>query len=256
MSKFFGDIKFRFFLMSIVTIGLVLFTEEISDNSVFAAEEDSVILQAGVISTEKKDYIISNDFEIRVIQEGKLLRISGTTADGFPYYAYQRTSNEDISLYGKVIVNGEFVQIIKNVTLVQSKVQEPVETVEEIPIPSKPEMLVLVQQSDRKEYGYAYTLTAKVFDAKINSNQEFYSSDGKLEGIKVTVTISDSEGNLLTSFDGLTDVYGQYDTSYLWGYNDARGTYTVTLVADNGETTVTQNYETAYLGYIEPKDNP
>ena len=73
--------------------------------------ESSPILESGIISTKNKDYIISNDFDIRQFFFGKILRISGTTIDGNFYYVYHRIIDDEISLRGKIFIDGKFLTI-------------------------------------------------------------------------------------------------------------------------------------------------
>ncbi len=85
------------------------------------SQEELLVLNNGVISTASNDYQISSNFEIRVFHDGELIRIKGITASGYPYYAYQKMTDEDAELRGKIFIDGKMFSIVNKV----SHIQEP-----------------------------------------------------------------------------------------------------------------------------------
>ena len=67
-------------------------------------EQDSPILDNRKISDGTYDYIISADAQVRHIRAGDVMRIAGTTIDGYPYYAIQQYDHK-----GKIITTGTMI---------------------------------------------------------------------------------------------------------------------------------------------------
>ena len=74
----------------------------------FGFEENIVVFQTGIISTGTQDYAISKDFETRIIQDGKIMRLSGITTTGEVYYLYQKMVGDEIIVKGKILVKWSF----------------------------------------------------------------------------------------------------------------------------------------------------
>ena len=76
----------------IVTLGIVFFSIQSNSQDALGLEENFLILQTGIIFTQDRDFGVSNDFETRIFQNGKIMRISGVTTTGEPYYIYQKNA--------------------------------------------------------------------------------------------------------------------------------------------------------------------
>ena len=116
-------------------------------------------------------------------------------------------------------------------------------------------MIMKVRQSDRGQFYDSYRFTTKVFDALINPNPTLSSFDGTMENIPINVTLS-KDNIVLTSFSGITDSKGIFEGQYRWQYTDSRGTYDVSVSADDGNSVLMQNLTTYYGGYIPPDSTP
>ena len=90
-------------------------------------QEGLLIFQNSVVSTPSEDYEISGDFEVRVLQDGELVRVKGITVDGYPYYTYQRMIDDEPKLFGKIFIDGKPIQVVYKAILVQTAPQ--IETV-------------------------------------------------------------------------------------------------------------------------------
>src|SRR3970282_2412082 len=94
-----------------ISIGSLIFFTQIYPQYVFGFEENFVVFQTGIISTDNQDYAISKDFDTRIIQDGKIMRLSGITTTGEPYYLYQKMAGDEIIVKGKILVNGIFIPL-------------------------------------------------------------------------------------------------------------------------------------------------
>ena len=196
--------------------------------------ESSTILESGIISTKNKDYIISNDFNIRQFFYGKILRISGTTIDGNFFYVYHRILDDEISSRGKIFLDGKFVPLEFN--------KEPEQVAKESSMPlEQPEMKILVQQTERVYWTESFGITIRVFDAKLNTLNDFNQNWGYLADVDVIVEIFNPENEFFTSFKGKTDKTGNFEAGFFVFHKTLKGEYTVKISVgpENNQTTET-----------------
>ena len=95
------------FAIVAVSLGIVFFSIDLHSQEAFGVVENFVILQTGIISTQDRDFAVSNDFETRIFKNGNIMRLSGITTTGEPYYIYQKNIGDDIILKGKILVTRE-----------------------------------------------------------------------------------------------------------------------------------------------------
>ena len=196
--------------------------------------ESSPILESGIISTKNNDYIISNDFDIREFFYGKILRISGTTIDGDFYYVYHKIIDDEIFLKGKIFLDGKFVPLEFN--------KEPEQVTKESSMSlEQPEMKILVKQTERVYWTENFDITIRVFDAKLNTLNDFNQNWGYLADVDVMVEIFNPENELLTSFEGKTDQTGNFEAGFFIFNKTLKGAYTVKISVgpENNQTTET-----------------
>jgi hypothetical protein len=229
-------------ILSLIFIGsLIIFTLSYSQN-VFGLEENFLVFQTGIISTDIKDYAISNNFETRVIQDGKIMRLSGITTTGEVYYLYQKISDDKIIVKGKILVNGIFVPI-----KYKEKIFEP-------EILTKPEtkLIISAKLPDYTYARYPVTISVKVFDAEKNPQAKFEDKEGTLENVFVNVTITNEFDKYVTSFSGKTDSTGLYRGSHVVRENiDLPGKYNVKVTANYGDSSIDKWYTTFFRGNIQ-----
>lgn len=213
--------------------------------TVFSQEIDLVssskVLKSGTISTESKDYTISNDLNIRQFFYGKILRMSGTTIDGNFYYVYHRIIDDEISLRGKIFLDGKFVPLEFN------KISEQV-TEESSTSAEQPEMKILVQQSERIYWEKNYGITIRVFDVELNKFDDFNQNWGYLSDIDVLVEITNPENEPLTSFKGKTDSNGTFEASFLVFHKTMKGEYAVKISVGSENNQATKTLSMFILG--------
>jgi len=213
------------------------------------SQEELLLLNNGVISTATNDYQISSNFEIRVFHDGELIRIKGITTSGYPYYAYQKMTDGDTELRGKIFIDGKMRSIVNKI----SYIQEPEKKTPYIQEPEKKNLAVTVDSRLISQFYDRYFIKVRVFDADVNPNPETSrSNDGILFGIPVNATLIRPTGETIAIMEGTTDSFGYYEGSYLWGFNDLRGDYGVNLDVDNGN--YLEELQTSYRGWIKPRD--
>ena len=227
-------------LVSISIGSLIFFTQSYSQYA-FGFEENFVVLQTGIISTDNQDYAISKDFKTRNIQDGKIMRLSGITTTGEVYYLYQKMAGDKIIFKGKILVNGVFIPI-----KYREKIFEPESLI-------KPETdLIMATKLPQYTYArYPFIISVKVFDAEKNPQAKFEQREGALENVFVNGTITNQFGKFVTSFSGLTDSMGLFRGSYVVRENiDIPGKYYVNVIVGDGTSVTSQSFTTFFRGDI------
>ncbi len=227
-------------LISISIGSLIFFTQSYSQYA-FGFEENFLVFQTGIISTDNQDYAISKDFETRIIQNGKIMRLSGITTTGEVYYLYQKMAGDEIIVKGKILVNGVFIPI-----RYREKIFEP-----EILIKHETDLIMTTKLPQYTYARYPFAISVKVFDAEKNPQAKFEQREGTLENMFVNVTITNQFDKFVTSFSGITDSNGLFRGSYVVRENiDITGKYNVNVTVDNGASTNSKSFTTFFRGDI------
>jgi hypothetical protein len=229
------------FAISVFSLGIIFISLESYTHDAFGLEENFVTLQTGIISTQDRDFAISNDFETRIFQNGKIMRLSGVTTTGEPYYIYQKNIDNEIILKGKILLEGTFVSIVQ-----KEIISEP-----QVSLESGTKLLMFTKIPHNTYAGYTFTIGVKVFDLEQNPKADFYDKDGVLEDVFVNVRITNEFGKIATTFNGTTDVTGLFLKDYRVKYGlDLPGKYTVNVFIDDGTSSTSQSYTTFFRGDI------
>jgi hypothetical protein len=230
-------------LLAIVTVvlGIVFFSTDPSSQDGFGLEENFVTLQTGIISTQDRDFAVSNDFEIRIFQNEKIMRLSGVTTTGEPYYIYQKNIGGDIMLKGKILLEGFFVSIIQKEIIPEPQVSLEPGT-----------QLVMSTKIPHHTYAsYPVTISVKVFDAEQNPQANYNQKFGALEDIFVNVTITNKFDKVISSLSGYTDSTGLFRGSHVVREGiDLSGEYKVVVTIDDGTTSTSKFFKTFFRGDI------
>ena len=225
-----------FIVISIFSIFLI---SMFSQNS-FGFEENLLALQTGIISTANEDYAISNEYQVRVFHDGKLMRISGVTTTDETFYLYQYSNGEDIRIHGKIFSEGRFIPLI---------LREQVEEQKPLVVP-KSDLIMAVKLSKYTYSNYPFTIAVKVFDAKKNPQAVFDQTYGVRENIPVVVTISTKSGQVVSSMEGITDSRGLFNDTYIVRERVvSQGEYDVKVTIDGNDDT-SQSFKTFFRGDI------
>ena len=206
-------------------------------------EDDSEILNSGVIFTQAYDYQISNEFSIKNIITEKLFKISGTTTDGHPFYAYHRMVDGEVKIIGKVIVNGNLIPIIQKEETTQLLLEE-----------SSKDLALVVKHPFLTYPGDSYQIIVKVFDKSVNSSPSYNDVAGILPEIKVHVDITHENGTPYKELEGLTNENGIFsDSFFVLSYEAQPGKYIINVKAEDGENMVTETLST-FIEAMGPVD--
>jgi len=208
--------------------------------SAFGFEENILSLQTGIISTNNQDYAISQEFEARIFQNGKIMRLSGLTTTGEQYYLYQKIVGDDIIVRGKIYVNNAFVPIIFKEKFLEQKTQQ-----------SETKLAMAVKLSQYTYSNYQFVISVKVFDAEINPLPSYNQRNGVLENVFVNATITDRFDEFVATLNGNTDSTGVFQGNYLVLENVVdQGEYNVNVMIGDGTSNISQSFTTFFRGDI------
>jgi hypothetical protein len=207
-------------IFAILTLGVFTL------NSAFAQVDplsDIVFLQTGELNTDENQFQISNDIVIREFFNGKIVRVSGHTIEGFPYITYSKILDEKIDTDGIIFINGEFIDLLFEEKLVQ----------QESDIEKKDDLAIVVQYSSHtysKKYAY---ITMKIFDEEQNKLNNFNQKDGTVPNVDIKVLVIDGRNQEFFSSNGTTDEKGFFETRFWIPDNYKRDSLTATIDAEN-----------------------
>ena len=180
-------------------------------------------LQTGKLATDEHQFQISNDITIREFFDGKIVRVSGHTVEGFPYITYSEILDEKIDTDGIIFINGEFIDLLFEEKLVQ----------QESDIEKKDDLAIVVQYSSHtysKKYAY---ITMKIFDEEQNKLNNFNQKDGTVPNVDIKVLVIDGRNQEFFSSNGTTDEKGFFETRFWIPDNYKRDSLTATIDAEN-----------------------
>jgi hypothetical protein len=227
-------------ILFIVFCGSIIINDSFSQK-VFGIQEDFLVLQTGIISTEDGDFAISNNFETRILQDGKIMRMSGITTTGEAYYVYQKIEGGVVIVNGKILVNGGFVPIITKEIVFEQEIQEK----------SKTELVMVVKLPQYTYSNYPFVISVKVFDAEKNPQPKFEETVGSLENVFVNVTITNRFNEFVTSLSGNTDSSGLFRGSYLVNERIVgQGEFNVEIIVNDEFASVNKSFTTFFRGDI------
>jgi len=207
-------------IFAILTLGVFTL------NSAFAQVDplsDIVFLQTGELNTDENQFQISNDIVIREFFNGKIVRVSGHTIEGFPYITYSKILDEKIDTDGIIFINGEFVDLLFEEKIVQ----------QESDVEKKDDLAIVVQYSSHtysKKYAY---ITMKIFDEEQNKLNNFNQKDGTVPNVDIKVLVIDGRNQEFFSSNGTTDEKGFFETRFWIPDNYKRDSLTATIDAEN-----------------------
>ncbi len=228
------------FFTAAITIVIGVFFTYFDAQSAFGFEENILSLQTGIISTNNQDYAISQEFEAKIFQNGKIMRLSGLTTTGEQYYLYQKIVGADIIVRGKIYVNNAFVPIIFKEGFLEQKTQQ-----------SETKLAMAVKLSQYTYSNYQFVISVKVFDAEQNPLPHYNQRNGVLENVFVNATITDRFDEFVTSLSGNTDSTGVFQGNYLVLEDVVdQGEYNVNVMIDDGTSNISQSFTTFFRGDV------
>lgn len=178
-----------------------------------------------------------------------ILRISGATISGHPYYVYHKLTDDGIIIKGKILIDGKFIPL-------EFKSEETTKIIETAPAKEEsPELIMLVTQDHTTFWRDYYTVTTKVFDAKINQRPQFHDGFGAIDGVTINVKMTSEDGSTTKTFSGITHSHGFWQGEAFFPENISKpGKYLVNIVASYLGNTVSQNFVTFVIGEVRITD--
>jgi hypothetical protein len=235
-----------------VVFGAIFSYMEITSQDAFGFEENFVTLQTGIISTDDRDFVISNDLESRIFKNGKIMRLSGVTTTGEPYYIYQKNISENIILKGKILVGGTFVPIIQK----QISPEPILETQVQEQIPMK----MIIKQPHSSYWRQDYTINVKTFEADKNPLNDYWYKEYLVPNVPIFINITHENGNHLTTIEGITNEDGYFQGSHYITENRVQsGKYFVHVVAGDeksGDIKDLTTFVIAEIAGARPNNDP
>lgn len=203
-------------------------------------------LQSGLIYSDENEFNISNDINIREFFNGKIIRVSGQTIEGFPYITYSKVSNEDIDTHGIIFINNQFVKLSfeeKSIVVVETQ-------------DKKDDLALAVQYTQRAHSKQFVFIDVKVFDKEQNNYSNYNQNYGYIPNTNINIIITDEENKEVFSSNSITNDKGLFETKYMIPENSKRETLTITINAENENSSSSKILQAFALGNIPTDGGP
>ena len=237
----------KFFIIFTI-FSIVIFGSVFLDTSYAQIDPLSEILffQTGELNTEKNEFQISDEFTIREFFNGNIIRVSGTTIEGFPYITYSKIHDEDIDTHGIIFINGQFVKL--------TFIEKPIE---DMPIEQKIDDLSIATQYTQRAHSKQFIFVdVKIFEHEQNKYNKFDQNFGFISDVEIQVTITNEEQEEIFSSVGISNNKGLFETKYLIPDNSKRETLTITINAENDNSSSSKIFQVFTLGNIQNSNSP
>ena len=211
-----------------------------------SALDDSMILKNGYFLLNDEKVFLSSDAEFREFGFSPNIRISGLTSLGFPFYIIENSQTDLVR--GFILESDELTRFeYRHSMFSQIAVDNTVK--------GDVDVNYLVTHHTRVFNGNIFNFSIKTFDKSIYDGNNFDTFIGKLDGVKIQVTITDKQNNILREFSGITQS-GIFEQSIripdnLW----PRGTYYLNLDLEYNGNFYQTNKEFFILGDPPDKGN-
>jgi len=235
---------------TIFTIFTIVIFGSIFLNSAYAQIDplsEILFFQTGELKTVENQFQISNDFTIREFFNGNIIRISGQTLEGFPYITYSKILEDSVDTHGIIFINNQFVKL--------SFVEEEIPQVKEIENKND-DLAIVVQYTQRAHSKQFIFIDVKIFDKEQNKYDDFAQNYGQISNVNVQVIITDKNNQEMFSSDGITNDKGLVESKYLVPDNSNRETLTVTISAENENSSSSKILQVFTLGNIPSDGGP
>jgi len=226
-----------FGIFLLLTIGLGINSAHAQVDPIY----DIIFFQTGELETEENKFSISSDFSIREFFNGDIIRVSGQTIEGFPYITYSKINNDKTDTFGKIFVNGKFIELVFG----NEKI-----TIEKIAENKKDDLSILIKYSQKVYSTNPAQFEIKVFDPIVNKLNDFNQNYGMIPNVNIKILVENNGEEIF--YDELTgDDKGHVETEFIMP-KDKISTYTVTITAENDDSLSSKIIQMINLG---SKDN-
>ena len=195
-------------------------------------------LQSGLIHTDENEFNVSNDINIREFFNGNIIRVSGQTIEGFPFITYSNIHEESVDTHGIIFINNQFVKL--------SFIERDI--VIEENLDKKDDLALAIQYTQRAHSKQFISVDVKIFDKLQNNYADYSQNYGYISNVDIQVVIIDEENNEIFSSEGITNDKGLFETKYLIPDNSKRETLTITINAENENSSSSKILQIFSLG--------
>lgn len=203
-------------------------------------------LQSGLIYSDTNQFNISNDISIREFFNGNIIRVSGQTIEGFPYITYSKISEEKIDTHGIIFINNQFVKLSFDEKVIG--IRESTD--------KNDDLSLAIQYTQRAHSKQIIFIDVKVFDEKQNNYSNFNQNYGYIPNTNIEIVITDEDNKEVFSSIGITDDRGLFETKYLVPDNSKRETLTISINAENENSSSSKILQAFVLGNIPTDGSP
>lgn len=212
-----------FIIFGIFTIlGFVVFGYNPAESQIDPLS-DIRFLHTGEINTNENQFQISSDITIREFFDGKIIRVSGQTIEGFPYITYSKVFKDGIDSRGMIFISGQFV----NLSFIEKTIDD------ENIIEKTDDLSILVQYTQRVYSEKFAHIDVKIFDKQQNKLNDFYQNYGHIENANIAISVINEDNQEVFSSNGTSNKNGLFETEFFIPENSKKETLTVTIIAEN-----------------------
>lgn len=210
--------------------------------------DDIEFTQTGKLFTDKKEFSISNEITAREFFDGKIIRITGYTVEGYPYITYSKINNQQITTHGKIFADGKSTSLIFDM--------QKMPQIEKIKERKKlDDLLILTQYTERLYSGQTAKIDIKIFDNNQNKSKNFNQNYGQMEDTNIRITWTDKNGQVFSSSEGITNERGFYSAGFFIPKNSQNGIFTVIIDAENENSKSSKTIQIFNLGEVPDHDS-
>ena len=212
------------------------------------AINDIEFIHTGKLFTDKNEFIISNEINTREFFDGKLLRITGYTVEGYPYITYSKINNQQTITHGKIFINDKFTSLVFD--------QQKISQIQNITEKEKlSDMAILTQYTEKLYSGQTAKIDMKIFDKDQNKLNNFNQNYGYIPNTNIKITVLDKNGQIFSSSEGITNERGFYNAQFFIPKNNQNEIFTVIIIAENDNSKSTKTIQIFNLGKVPDHDN-
>jgi len=197
----------------------------------------------GMIVFSNDSYVTSNDWQGSIVTHNHFMTLWGSARDDKGHVIYTLLTgkllnntqdgsflriagifikeNQRVHFSNVIKMVGNHLEINKNLHLAAN-----VTTTKSDPI------TLLSRQSEKVHVAYPYGFTTKVYRLKDNPRGNFDQHGGEVKGAQITSIIMNSDGNIVQSFNGMTNQFGYFQDGFRIPDNFTLGVYVNFIVAE------------------------
>lgn len=225
----------------LLSLGLFLGTPAFGEIDLLS---NITFLDTGIIHSDENQFQISNEMNTREFSNGKIVRVSGQTIEGFPYITYSKIVDDKVNTHGIIYVGGEFLKL----SFVEKFTDENTEEKED-------DMQILVQYTQRVYSKQYASIEIKTYDPEQNRLKDFSLNYGFLSNVDIKVVVLDENNEEFYSTTGVTNDKGFFETEFFIPERYPQETLTVTVSAEDNDSKSSKILQMFTLGAIPDNDS-